>query len=115
MSPDNPKTSDSSLKPEWTISFTNSAGKQIRQLARSGNKQALSNLDLLVHELAFEGPEQKEWKNYSLLTNKDGVHHCHFKSGKPTLVAIWKVTDYQEKRMEVQYVGTHEGIDYNRF
>ena len=101
--------------PEWTVTFTNSASKQKKQLARSGYKRALPNLELLVYELAFEGPVLKEWKNYSTLANRADVHHCHFKSGQPTLVAVWKVTDHQKKYMEVQYVGTHEGVDYARF
>jgi len=55
--------------------------------------------------------------NYSerlLFSGRRGCYHCHLKKGKPTYVAVWKVTDKKNRLVEVRYVGTHEKADYGR-
>ena len=49
-----------------------------------------------------------------LFSSRSGYYHCHLKKGKPTYVAVWKVTDKENRPVEVRYVGTHEKADYER-
>jgi mRNA-degrading endonuclease RelE of RelBE toxin-antitoxin system len=86
------------------------------------NKRVLKNLPklpvnvqdrfkALALELRALGPVTWRWLHYGKI--KDGCYHCHLKQGRPTFVVVWKVTGV--KSLEVTYVGTHEGIDYQRF
>ena len=45
---------------------------------------------------------------------KKGYYHCHLNKGHPRYVAVWKVTDYEIRLMEIRYVGSHENADYQR-
>jgi len=65
-------------------------------------------------EIEKLGPTRTTWPNYSNIKGKRDCHHCHLKKGKPAYVAIWKVTDKANKRVEVRYFGTHENADYGR-
>lgn len=66
----------------------------------------------LAIELKVMGPVQNRWPNYGKIRGTKDCHHCHLKKGKPTYVAVWKVTG--ENTVEVTYVGTHEKADYQR-
>jgi mRNA-degrading endonuclease RelE of RelBE toxin-antitoxin system len=90
----------------WTVSFSNSASKQAAKLP----DKVLALLKALVLEIGARGPVRGDWKNYSVLANGD--HHCHLKSGKPTYVAVWRVTDKSVKLVEIRYAGTHERAPY---
>ena len=68
----------------------------------------------LVLEMKKLGPKRNTWPNYGKIRGKRDCHHCHLKKGKPTYVAVWKVTDKENKLVEVRYVGTHENADYGR-
>jgi len=97
---------------EWTVGFSAKAGKQKTKLPANIDDR----LAALVMELIMEGPVQPEWKNYGKLTGKKGeYHHCHLCAGRPTYVVVWQVIDRQVCIMEVRYVGTHEGVNYDRF
>lgn len=63
-------------------------------------------LAALVFEIEAVGPVRGNWKNYGKLS--DIRHHCHLKSGHPTYVVCWEITDKKVQIMEVYYVGTHE-------
>ena len=65
-------------------------------------------------EMKKLGPTRTTWPNYGKIRGKRDCHHCHLKKGKPTYVAVWKVTDKENKLVEVRYVGTHENADYGR-
>lgn len=53
----------------------------------------------------------EELAKYSFINKgKSSFHHCHLRKGKPTYVACWAVTN--ENKIEVFYVGTHEGAPY---
>ena len=90
----------------WTVTFSGSAAKQAKKLPE--NIQA--RLKALVLEIAVSGPVRGNWKNYSILANGD--HHCHLKKGKPTYVAVWRITDKTIKLVEIRYAGTHEKAPY---
>lgn len=94
----------------WTIDFTRKAEKQKGKLPEA----VAATLDLLVGELAFEGPEQPEWHHYGKLAGKKNVYHCHLNKGRPRYVAVWKVTDEHRLTLEVIYAGTHENANYRR-
>lgn len=95
----------------WTVTFTNSAAKQLAKLSENVRLVA----QLLTEDLKYKGPAPgKEWPNYSKLNgrkNKDR-RHCHLMKGRPTYVACWEVSDHNEKLIEVYYVGTHEKAPY---
>lgn len=90
----------------WKVTFSGAAEKQARKLPET--VQAI--LKTLVLEIAASGPVRGNWKNYSTLANGD--HHCHLKKGKPTYVAVWRVTDKTIKLVEIRYAGTHEKAPY---
>lgn len=94
----------------WDIRFTSKARKQARALP----EPIRDILDLLLAEIEQYGPLRANWANYGKLGGQKDCHHCHLKKGKPTYVAVWKVTDKQIRLVEVRYVGTHEGADYDR-
>jgi mRNA-degrading endonuclease RelE of RelBE toxin-antitoxin system len=87
------------------------------------NKRAVKNypkLSLNIQErfkaLALElralGPVQHHWPHYGKIQGQDNCYHCHLKEGRPTYVAVWKITGI--RRLEVTYIGTHERADYQR-
>ena len=90
----------------WGVTFRNSAAKQYRMLP----SKARDALDALVIEIQVAGPIRGNWKHYGKLGPTR--HHCHLKSGKPTLVACWEVVDKNTRLVEVYYVGTHEKAPY---
>lgn len=97
-------------EPPWKVLYTAKAKKQKSKLPQN----IASIMLALQWELALEGPEQPEWRNYGKIVNKKDVYHCHLNNGRPRYVVIWKVTDWTEKRIEVLYADTHENADYRR-
>ncbi len=97
---------------EWAVKFSPKANKQKAKLPANIDDR----LAFLVMELVSEGPVQPEWKNYGKLLGKKGeYHHCHLNSGHPTYVVVWEVIDRQVRIMEVQFVGPHGSVNYDRF
>ena len=90
----------------WIVTYSRKAEKQRTKLP----ERVKSVLDALVVEIIMLGPVRGTWINYSKLNS--ATHHCHLKTGQPTYVAVWKVTDKTIKLVEVQYVGTHEKAPY---
>jgi mRNA-degrading endonuclease RelE of RelBE toxin-antitoxin system len=76
--------------------------KQIRKLRLIEKKKFVQLLD----DLREFGPERKEWKNYSKLS--DNEYHCHLSYN---WVACWR----RRKELlviEVYYVGSRENAPY---
>ena len=94
----------------WDVRFTNKAEKQAKNLP----PKVRETLFALVLEMRELGPVRTAWLNYGRIKGKKNCHHCHLKKGKPTYVAIWKVTSKESKLVEVRYVGTHEKTDYGQ-
>ncbi len=82
----------------WDVRFTSKAKKQAKNLP----PKVRESLFALVLEMKQLGPARNTWHNYGTI------------KGKPTYVAIWKVTSKESKHVEVRYVGTHENADYER-
>ena len=71
-----------------------------------------ASLFLLYKTLEASGPVIA-WKNFAPLKQLGaGNYHGHLKSGRPTYVACWRVTDKRQRQMEVFYAGTHEKAPY---
>jgi len=90
-----------------------------RQTEKEKNKLPIPIRDqffFLVKAIEILGPYRSEWKNYGPLRRKPGIpddaYHCHLKKGKPTYVACWYITNKKERKIEVFYVGSHEGAPY---
>ena len=94
----------------WNVEFRNRAKKQAGDLPIEVQEMLFA----LVLEIKKLGPTRTIWPNYGKIRGKRDCHHCHLKKGKPTYVAVWKVTDKENKLVEVRYVGTHENADYGR-
>lgn len=90
----------------WQVGFKKKAAKQVEQL----DEPIRERLAILLGELEKLGPVRGNWKNYSKLDERR--HHCHIKSGHPTYVVCWEVTDKKIKILEIYYVGTHEKAPY---
>jgi mRNA-degrading endonuclease RelE of RelBE toxin-antitoxin system len=90
----------------WQITLSKKAAKQIKALP----KKPKENLYVLLRDIELHGPTRGDWPNYSKLG--PGRHHCHFKKGRPTYVAIWEVRDRTIRLIEVTYAGTHEKAPY---
>ena len=98
--------------PNWTVTFSRSAGKQYAKLKLSGRKKPniVDIINLLILDLREQGPYLSTWPNFDSL-GKDEFH-CHLKKGRPTFVACWRVISKSENKVEIYYVGTHEGAPY---
>ena len=94
----------------WTVKLSRKLQKKIEKLPPRPRKR----LNFLVKEIQQYGPVQDKWPNFGKLRGKIDCYHCHLKKGDPTYVAVWKVTEYEIKIVEIKYAGTHEGVDYNR-
>jgi len=97
----------------WQVDFSNKAGKQIEKLPPDMRDAVY----LLKHYLEQDGPERKEWRNYSLITNiktKD-VHHCHLNNNRPRYVVVWRVLDREKQIIKIVYAGPHGSVNYSRF
>ncbi len=94
----------------WHVKFTGKARKQKDKLPIG----VVGALYALQKELEAEGPERKNWPHYGKITGKPDMHHCHLNKGRPCYVAVWKVTDWSVRLMEIRYVGTHENANYRR-
>jgi mRNA-degrading endonuclease YafQ of YafQ-DinJ toxin-antitoxin module len=95
----------------WKVSFSRKLEKQAKKLP----PEILDRLYALKLDLAYNGPEQPTWRNYSLIVGAKDVHHCHLNSGRPRYVAVWKVLDREVQIMEMQYAGPHGGVNYRLF
>ena len=86
--------------------------------ARKNRKKVPQGIDelfqLLLKEIELAGPVRSAWPNYSKMSSNKNCHHCHLQKGKPTYVAVWKVINKKDQIIKVLYVGTHEGVDYDR-
>lgn len=91
---------------EWTDTLSRKARKNIRLLP----KRVRKSLAYLIREIELTGPVKGSWPNYSKLGM--ARHHCHFKKGNPTYVAVWEVKDKKMCLIEVIYAGTHEKVSY---
>jgi mRNA-degrading endonuclease RelE of RelBE toxin-antitoxin system len=94
----------------WTVIFSGRAQKRIKKLP----DKVSASLKLLIRDLQFHGPVLRQWPNFGDIVGRSGCYHCHLKKGRPTFVAVWKVIDREIRLIEVRYVGTHEGADYER-
>lgn len=90
----------------WTVEISHRLQRQIAKLPR----RVQQSLVALIRDIEAGGPVRGNWPNYSTLGS--GRHHCHLKKGRPTYVAVWEVTDREQRLVEVTYVGTHENAPY---
>lgn len=95
----------------WRVEYASKAKKQIDKLP-PGIRDIFY---ILKRELEQEGPEQAEWRNYSLIVNARDVYHCHLNNNHPRYVVVWKVVDRKKKSLEIRFVGTHGSVNYSRF
>jgi hypothetical protein len=97
--------------PDWKVSFSRNAAKQYEKLKRAGSRPSIIDVvDLLALDLQRNGPQLHDWPNYGPLEKEH--FHCHLRKGRPTYVACWRIIEKQTKRIEIYYVGTHEGAPY---
>lgn len=92
----------------WTVELTKSFEKQKCKL--TGKIRDI--LDRLLKEMELSGPVRSNWKSFGKLHGRIDDYHCHLKSGKPTYVVCWRITNKKSKTIEVYYVGTHENAPY---
>lgn len=96
---------------KWQVKFNRDSEKQYKKLKYNGSRPAITDIiNLLVIEMAHDGPYRTNWDNFGPLKEND--FHCHLKKGKPTYVACWKIIDKKSRIIEVFYVGTHENAPY---
>jgi len=93
---------------KWHVRLSKRAVKNYQKLP----PQIQERFKALALELRATGPMQRQWPNYGKIQGVEHCYHCHIKQGRPTYVAVWKVTGTY--CLEVTYVGTHEGADYQR-
>lgn len=92
----------------WTVYFRKKAHRQLDRLPVSVRE----SVAFLRAEIEVLGPMRFNWKNFGKLKGSENRYHCHVKSGRPTYVVCWEVTDKTAQTVEVYYVGTHEKISY---
>jgi len=92
----------------WNVELSSKVYKSLEKMPN----RTKDSFQALLDEMRLAGPVRGNWPNYGKLS-KD-CHHCHLqKRGKPVYVAVWKVIDKKIKIIEVNYVGTHEGANYD--
>ena len=91
---------------QWSVTIKKKLKKQLGQLP----KGVKANLIALIKDIENYGPVRGNWPNYGQLSGNR--HHCHFKKGQPTYVAVWQVKDKVIRLVEVIYAGTHEKAPY---
>ncbi len=96
----------------WTVEITGRARKQKDSLPPA----IASALLALFRDLRSNGPNRFNWPHFGRLRRKKGeeYYHCHLNQGKPRYVAVWRIADRTIRLMEIRYVCTHEGANYNR-
>lgn len=94
----------------WDVRIAAEARKNLKKVPRGVDEI----FQLLLKEIELTGPVRNSWPNYSKITSNKNCHHCHLQKGNPTYVAVWKIIDRQKKVVKVLYVGSHEGVDYDR-
>jgi mRNA-degrading endonuclease RelE of RelBE toxin-antitoxin system len=94
----------------WSVILNNTTIKQILKLP----EDIRIRLHFLVQEIRKIGPIRTNRQNFGKIRGAEACYHCHLKKGNPTYVAVWKVVDKENKKVEVKYAGTHEKADYNR-
>jgi mRNA-degrading endonuclease RelE of RelBE toxin-antitoxin system len=92
----------------WNVSIKRSIRKDVDKLP----PDVFQALRSLVREIETYGPLRYNWKNFGKLRGARDHYHCHIKSGRPTFVVCWEVTDKEVKIVEVYYAGTHEKSPY---
>ena len=96
----------------WTVIFSRKAEKQTKKLPQA----IVEQLYTLRKELEAAGPAVPGWPNYGkIVGSKSGHYHCHLNKGHPTYVVVWQVVNNIVRILEIQFVGTHEKVDYSRF
>jgi mRNA-degrading endonuclease RelE of RelBE toxin-antitoxin system len=93
----------------WEVLFPKRVMKQINGLP----KEVKRAVRFLADDLKA-GPAAIQWPYFGKLKNTNNCYHCHLRKGRPTYVAVWQVIDKKAGKIEVLYVGTHEGADYRR-
>lgn len=96
------------MSTNWTVRFSGTAKRRAGKLPESVKEV----VDLLVADLETVGPVQPQWPHYGKLSGHQNCYHCHLLRRRPTYVAVWKKISKNE--IEVTYVGSHEGADYER-
>ncbi len=92
----------------WKVTIKRSILKEIKKLPID----VADKMGALVREIESFGPLRYNWKNFSKLKGRGDCYHCHIKSGRPTFVVCWEVTDKEIRIIEVYYAGTHENAPY---
>jgi mRNA-degrading endonuclease RelE of RelBE toxin-antitoxin system len=93
---------------KWQVRLSKRAVRNYQKLPQ----QIQERFKALALELRSTGPVQRQWPHYGKIQGMEKCYHCHIKPGRPTYVAVWKVIGAHY--LEVTYVGTHEGADYQR-
>jgi DNA-binding XRE family transcriptional regulator len=55
-------------------------------------QQIQERFKALALELRASGPVQRQWPHFGKIQGLVNCYHCHIKQGRPTYVAVWKVT-----------------------
>jgi hypothetical protein len=96
----------------WTVIFSRKAEKQKAKLP----PDIIDRLYFLRRDLAVRGPVVPGWPHYGkIVGSESGHYHCHLNKGHPTYVVVWQAVNNVVRVLEIQFVGTHEKVDYSRF
>ena len=79
--------------------------KALKSIRKMPAKERI-RFNQLTEDLRASGPVQKEWPNYSKLSQDE--HHCHLSY---KWVACWR-HHFGEIRIEVYYAGSRENAPY---
>jgi mRNA-degrading endonuclease RelE of RelBE toxin-antitoxin system len=90
----------------WNVQIKRKLAKKLDRLPKS----VQNSLKVLIKEIELDGPVRGNWPNYSQLSKNR--HHCHLKKGRPTYVAVWRISDEGIRLVEVIYAGSHEKAPY---
>ena len=103
---------DADSTKQWSVIFSRKAEKQKAKLPPA----TADTLYLLQKDLENRGPNVIGWPHYSkIVGSKSAHHHCHLNKGHPTYVVVWQILDKVVRILEIQFVGTHEKVNYSHY
>ena len=87
----------------WIVKIKKRVLKNLAKLPEA----VQDNFAAVRNDVAFDGPEQPGWKNYSKLGGNR--YHCHLNYH---YVACWTKDEKDNLILEVYYVGSRENAPY---
>jgi len=99
---------------KWAVDLSREAKKKYKTLNKNGLRPSITDaIGALVADLKLNGPALINWPNYRTIHEKKTILlPLRFKKRKTYILACCELINKKENKIEVFYVGSHEGAPY---